>query len=139
MSKQQGTENFAKIPNGAPGIEERMSLMFNGMVHQRGMSINRFVEMTSTAAAKLFGLFPKKGTIAVGSDADIVVFDPDETWTIEAANGHGRMDYSLFEGYQVTGRTRKVFTRGRLVVDGETWLGREGMGEFLSRGPCGAL
>ena len=139
MSKQQGTEAFNKIPNGAPGIEERMALMFSGAVNQRKMSINRFVEITSTAAAKLFGLFPRKGTIAVGSDADIVIFDPDEAWTIRAADGHGRIDYSLFEGTTVAGRVKKVFTRGRLIVDGEQWLGREGMGEYLRRGPCGIL
>ncbi len=139
MSKQQGTESFAKIPNGAPGIEERMSMIFNGMTHQRGMSVNRFVDITSTAAAKLFGLFPCKGTIAAGSDADIVIFDPDETWTILGANGHGRIDYTLFEGHEVKGKTKKVFTRGRLIVDGDEWLGQEGMGEYLHRGPCGGL
>lgn len=90
------------------------------------MSLNQFVELTATTPAKLFGLFPKKGTIAVGSDADIVLFDPSETWNIRAAEHHSRIDYSLFEGRPVTGRVKKVFLRGELVVDGERWLGREG-------------
>jgi dihydropyrimidinase len=102
------------------------------------MSVNRFVELTATAPAKLFGLFPRKGTIAVGSDADIVLFDPQERWVIRAAEQHGRVDYTLFEGRRVTGRVKKVFLRGTLIVDGERWLGKEGMGEFLRRGECGS-
>ncbi len=139
MSKQQGTADFTKIPNGAPGIEERVPLLFAGAVHDRGMSINRFVEMTATAPAKLFGLFPRKGTIAVGSDADIVIFDPNEEWTIRADRNHGRIDYSLFEGHSVRGQVKKVFLRGECIVDGDEWLGREGMGEFLRRGECGRV
>jgi len=130
--------DFSKIPNGAPGLETRLPLVYDGGVRKHGMTLNRFVELTSTAPAKLFGLFPRKGTIAVGSDGDIVLFDPDETWTIRAAEHHSRIDYSLFEGHPVTGRVRKVFSRGRLVVDGQEWLGREGMGEFIRRGECGA-
>ena len=103
-SKQQGVDDFSKIPNGAPGVETRMPLIFEGAVHKHGMSINRFVEITSTAPAKLFGLFPRKGTIAVGSDGDIVLFDPNEQWTIRAAEHHSRVDYTLFEGRPVTGR-----------------------------------
>ena len=97
-SKQQGADDFSKIPNGAPGVETRMPLIFEGAVHKHGMSINRFVEITATAPAKLFGLFPRKGTIAVGTDGDIVLFDPDEQWTIRAAEQHTRSDYTLFEG-----------------------------------------
>jgi dihydropyrimidinase len=138
FSKQQGVDDFSKIPNGAPGLETRLPLVYDGGVRKHGMSLNRFVELTSTAPAKLFGLFPRKGTIAVGSDGDIVLFDPDQTWTIRAAEHHSRIDYSLFEGHSVTGKVRKVFSRGRLVVDGEEWLGREGMGEFVRRGECGA-
>ncbi len=102
------------------------------------MSLNRFVEITATMPAKLFGLFPRKGTIAVGSDADIVVFDPGETWAIRAAEHHSRVDYSLFEGRSVAGRVKKVFSRGELIVDGQQWLGREGRGEFLRRSRSGA-
>jgi len=139
FSKQQGADNFAKIPNGAPGIETRLPLVFDGAVHKHGMSINRFVELTSTTPAKLFGLFPKKGTIAVGTDADIVLFDPNEQWTIRAAEHHSRVDYTLFEGHPVTGRVKKVFLRGQLIVDGDEWLGREGMGEYQRRGEAGKI
>ena len=86
---------------------------------------------------KLFGLFPRKGTIAVGSDADIVLFDPDETWTIRAAEHRSRVEYSMFEGREVTGRVSKVFLRGELIVDGREWLGREGGGQFIKRGQAG--
>ena len=138
-SKQQGKDDFSKIPNGAPGIETRLPLVFDGAVRARGMSLNRFVGLTSTTPAKLFGLFPRKGTIAVGSDADIVLFDANESWTIRAAEQHSRVDYTLFEGRQVTGRVKKVFLRGRLIVDGPEWKGREGMGEFVRRGECGKI
>ncbi|HTS53712.1 MAG TPA: dihydropyrimidinase [Burkholderiales bacterium] len=137
FSKQQGKDDFSKIPNGAPGLETRLPLVFDGAVRNHGMSLNRFVQVTSTAPAKLFGLFPRKGTIAVGSDADIVLFDPKEQWTIRAAEHHSRVDYSLFEGRPVTGRVKKVFLRGHCIVDEQNWHGREGMGEFLSRGESG--
>ena len=138
-SKQQGVANFAKIPNGAPGVETRLPLVFDGGVRGKGMSLNRFVQLTSTMPAKLFGLFPRKGTIAVGSDADLVLFDPDESWTIRAAAHHSRVDYSLFEGRPVTGRVKKVFLRGHMIVDGERWLGREAVGTFVKRGEAGRL
>ena len=139
FSKQQGVDSFSKIPNGAPGVETRLPLIFDGAVKKQGMSINRFVEITSTAPAKLFGLFPRKGTIAVGSDGDIVLFDPQEQWTIRAAEQHSRVDYTLFEGRPVTGRVKKVFLRGQCIVDGSGWLGRAGMGEYLSRGESGKI
>ena len=103
------------------------------------MSLHRFVQLVSTTPAKLFGLFPRKGTIAVGSDGDVVLFDPTETWTIKASQHHSRVDYSLFEGRQLTGRVKKVFLRGELIVDGDTWLGREGQGQFVRRGASGGL
>jgi dihydropyrimidinase len=136
-SKQQGRADFSKIPNGAPGIETRLPLVYDGGVRRHGLSVHRVVELLSTTPAKLFGLFPRKGTIAAGSDADLVLFDPEETWTIRASEGHGRVDYSLFEGRQVTGRVKKVFLRGQLIVDGSDWLGKEGMGQFVPRGPSG--
>ena len=138
-SKQLGRDNFSKIPNGAPGIETRLPLIYDGGVAKGRLSLNRFVEITATTPAKLFGLFPRKGTIAVGSDADIVVFDPAERWTIRAAEQHSRVDYSLFEGRGVTGRVKRVFLRGELIVDGERWLGRDGQGEFLRRPRSGAF
>ena len=139
FSKELGRDDFSKIPNGAPGLETRMPLVYDGGVRRNGMSLNRYVELTATAPAKLFGLFPRKGTIAVGSDADVVLFDPEETWTIRAAAHHSRVEYSLFEGREVTGRVRKVFLRGEPIVDGARWLGREGAGRFLKRGESGQL
>ena len=139
FSKQLGAERFSEIPNGAPGVETRLPLVFEGAVLKQGMSINRFVEIVATAPAKLFDLFPMKGTIAVGTDGDIVLFNPDEQWTIRAAEHHSRMDYTLFEGRSVTGRVKKVFLRGQCIVDGATWHGREGMGQYLSRGESGRI
>lgn len=138
-SKQQGAENFNKIPNGAPGVETRLPLVFDGGVVKNKMSINRFVQLTSTAPAKLFGLFPRKGTIAVGSDADIVLFDPDQKWTIKAAEQHSQVDYSLYEGKQITGKVKKVFLGGQLIVEGQAWLGKRGMGQFIKRGASGQI
>ncbi len=135
FSKQQGRDDFSKIPNGAPGIETRLSLVFDGGVRTGQISLNRFVELMSTAPAKLFGLYPQKGTIAPGSDADLVLFDPNEAWTIRAAEHHSRVDYSLFEGRRLSGQVKKVFLRGQLIVDGTSWNGRDGMGRFLRRTP----
>ena len=113
LSKELGRDDFSKIPNGAPGLETRMPLVYDGGVRNNAMSLNRYVELMATAPAKLFGLFPRKGTIAVGSDADIVLFDPNETWTIRAAEHHSRVEYSLFEGREVTGRVKQGVPPGR--------------------------
>ena len=94
---------------------------------------------TTTAPAKMFGLFPQKGTIAVGSDADLVLFDPKERHTLSASTHHSNVDYSLFEGREVQGKVKKVFLRGELIVDGETWLGRAGMGQYRSRSASGRV
>jgi dihydropyrimidinase len=99
--KELGVDDFSKIPNGAPGVENRMSLIYNGGVVENRVSLNRFVELTSTAAAKMFGLFPKKGTIAVGSDADIVIFDAEREHTFGVAHEHMNVDYSSYEGWKV--------------------------------------
>jgi dihydropyrimidinase len=132
-SKQQGRADFRKIPNGAPGIETRISLVYDGGVRSGRLSLQRFVDLVATTPAKMFGLYPRKGTIAPGGDADLVLFDPNERWTIRAAEHHSRVDYSLFEGRSVTGRVRKVFLRGRLIVDGNAWHGSDGQGRFLRR------
>ncbi|HYO76400.1 MAG TPA: dihydropyrimidinase [Thermoanaerobaculia bacterium] len=132
--KELGRDDFTKIPNGGPGVEHRMSLIYNGGVAQGRISVNRFVELTSTAAAKIFGLFPRKGTIAVGSDADIVIFDPNEEMTISAATHHMRVDYSCYEGYQVRGVTKTVLSRGEVVIEEGEYVGRKGHGSFLKRG-----
>ena len=131
--KELGRDDFSKIPNGGPGVENRMSLIFDGGVVQKRISLNRFVELTSTAAAKIFGLFPKKGTIAVGSDADIVIFDPSLQETISAKTHHMRVDYNAYEGRTVRGVTETVLVRGNVVVENRTFKGRAGNGRFLKR------
>jgi dihydropyrimidinase len=132
--KELGKNDFSKIPNGGPGVEERMSLIYNGGVAQGRISLNRFVEITSTAAAKVFGLFPRKGTIAVGSDADIVIFDPNEERTISAKTHHMNVDYSCYEGMTVKGVTKTVLSRGEVVIDEGRYVGKPGNGQFLKRG-----
>ncbi|MDQ6892052.1 MAG: dihydropyrimidinase [Acidobacteriota bacterium] len=133
--KELGTDDFSKIPNGAPGIETRMSLVWDGGVRTGRISPNRFVEITSASPAKIFGLFPRKGTIAPGSDADIVVFDPEKKVTLSAKTLHMKVDYNPYEGRQVTGAAETVLSRGRVVVDGGKFTGRAGAGSFLKRNP----
>ena len=131
--KELGRGDFTKIPNGGPGVEHRMSLIYSGGVAAGRFSVNRFVELVSTTPAKLFGLYPRKGTIAVGSDADLVTFDPNRKHTISAKTHHMRVDYSMFEGIQVSGMPSTVLSRGRVVVDEDKFLGRAGAGEFVKR------
>jgi len=132
--KELGRDDFSKIPNGGPGVEHRMSLVYDGGVVQKRISLNRFVELTSTAAAKIFGLFPRKGTIAIGSDADIVIFDPNREQTISSKTHHMRVDYSAYEGRTVRGATETVLSRGNIVVENGTFKGKAGSGKFLKRG-----
>ena len=139
--KELGKDSFTKIPNGAPGVENRMSLVYNGGVVQGRISLNRFVEITSTAAAKSFGLFPKKGTIAVGSDADIVIFDPDRRETISIDNKlthHMNVDYSAYEGFEVQGFTETVLSRGRVIIEEHKLVTEKG-GQFIKRANTGEL
>lgn len=131
--KELGRDDFSKIPNGGPGVENRMSLVYNGGVAAGRISLNRFVEVTSTSAAKIFGLFPRKGTIAVGSDADIVVFDPKKKMTISAKSHHMNVDYNCYEGMEVTGVPEWVLSRGKLVVEKGDYVGCAGDGQFLKR------
>lgn len=139
LQKMRGKDDFSLIPNGAPGIETRLVSLYDIGVMQGRLSLNRFVQLTSTTPAKLFGLFPKKGTIAVGSDADIVLFNPNATQTIHAEHLHSQCDYTLLEGRTLQGRVEKVFLRGELIVDGGAWHGREGMGRFIPRGEVRAF
>jgi dihydropyrimidinase len=134
--KELGLEDFTKIPNGAPGVENRMSLVYNGGVVGGRISVNKFVELTSTAAAKTFGLFPRKGTIAVGSDADIVIFDPDrkEVISIDRPHTHHmKVDYSAWEGHEVQGWSEFVLSRGKVIVENGEYKGRRGDGRFIKR------
>lgn len=131
--KDLGRDRFDKIPNGVPGIEERLLMLHDAGVNRGRMSLNRFVELTSTNPAKLFGLYPRKGTIAAGSDADIAVWDPTAKHVRSAETHHMNVDYSLWEGTEVMGKPVKVFSRGRLIVDGDDFLGEQGTGRYLRR------
>ena len=135
LEKELGRDDFSKIPNGAPGIEDRMSLVYSGGVAAGKFSVNQFVEFTSTAPAKLFGLHPRKGTITVGADADIVIFDPDKRHTLSASSHHMHVDYSLFEGVSVIGKPDVVLSNGRILVKDNCFYGTPGAGRFLKRSP----
>jgi dihydropyrimidinase len=131
--KELGKDDFTKIPNGGPGVEHRLSLVYSGGVHGHHFSPNRFVQLVSTAPAKLFGLYPRKGTIAVGSDADLVLFDPEAEDVLSARTHHMRVDYSMFEGIRVKGVARTVLSRGDVILDKGNFLARPGRGQFLRR------
>ena len=131
--KELGKASFDKIPNGMPGIEDRMAVMWHHGVNGGRMSMNRFVEITATNPARIFGLYPRKGAIVVGADADLVLWDPGQEHTIRAATQHMNTDYNCYEGMTVRGRPRRVLLRGRTIVDGERWLGAQGGGRFLKR------
>jgi len=131
--KEMGKDDFTKIPNGGPGIEHRMSLVYSGGVGKGRFSVNRFVELVSTTPAKIFGLYPRKGTIAIGSDADIVIFDAAREHTISAKTHHMRVDYSMLEGIKVKGMPDVVMSRGRVLVEGDQFHGKAGQGSFLKR------
>jgi dihydropyrimidinase len=132
-----GKDDFTKIPNGGPGIENRLQLIHHHGVNQGKISLNRFVELTSTTPARIFGMYPRKGEIAPGSDADIVLWDPEASYTISAATHHMKVDYSMFEGFTVKGNARKVISRGEVIVDGNTFVGKAGRGKYLKRAARG--
>jgi dihydropyrimidinase len=135
--KALGKGDFTKIPNGGPGIENRLQLLHHHGVGAGKITLNRFVEIVSTAPARIFGMFPKKGAIAAGSDADIVVWNPKAEHLISAETHHMRVDYSMFEGFRVQGNARQVFSRGELVVDDGQYVGRAGRGQYLRRAARG--
>lgn len=135
--KELGRESFAKIPNGCPGIEERMMLLYTHGVRAGRISLNRWVELTSTNPARLFGCYPRKGAVAPGADADLVVWDPELRRTISATTQHQRTDYTLYEGWEVVGAPRTVLSRGRVLVDEGAWKGEAGSGQFIHRRPFG--
>ncbi|MCU1310387.1 MAG: Dihydropyrimidinase [Candidatus Angelobacter sp.] len=131
--KELGRNDFTKIPNGGPGVEHRYSLIYSGGVAAGRFSVNRFVELIATTPAKIFGLYPRKGTIAIGSDADIVIFDANREHTISVKTHHMRVDYSMFEGMKVKGTPDIVLSRGRMLVNGDKFDGKPGSGEFIKR------
>jgi dihydropyrimidinase len=128
-----GKDDFTKIPNGGPGIENRLQLLYHHGVNEGRLTVNRFVELVSTTPARLFGLYPRKGVLAPGSDADIVIWDPQADHLISAATHHMRVDYSMFEGFRVRGNARTVLSRGDVIVDNGRWLGRAGRGTYIKR------
>jgi dihydropyrimidinase len=133
--KELGKDDFSKIPNGAPTIEDRVSILYERTVNSGVIGLNQFVALASTNPAKLFGLFPRKGTIAVGSDGDIVVWDPQASRTISAATHHMAADNSIFEGMTVRGSPRYVLSRGRLLVEGGKYVGETGRGMHQKSSP----
>ncbi|MBK9257253.1 MAG: dihydropyrimidinase [Saprospiraceae bacterium] len=128
-----GKDDFSKIPNGHPAIENRMELLFSEGVQKGKISLNKYVEVASTNAAKIFGMFPKKGTIAIGSDADIILMDPDESHTISVKTHHMNVDYSAYEGWEVTGKIKTVLLRGKVVIDENECKVSKGYGQFVRR------
>src|ERR687888_367215 len=135
--KTLGKDDFSKIPNGAPGLENRLQMIHEFGVRGGRITLNRMVELLSTNPAKYFGLYPRKGTIAVGSDADIVVFDPDKRVTISAATHHSKSDYNLFEGTEVTGTPEVVLLRGNVLVEDGELVASPGIGQFVARAKFG--
>lgn len=131
--KELGRDDFSKIPNGAPGIEMRMSLMYDGGVVAGNITLNRWVELTSTSPAKIFGMYPRKGTIAVGSDADLVVFDPNGETTWSARTHHMNVDYNPYEGRRCKGAVETVLSRGEVIVEKGKFVGKAGRGRYLER------
>jgi dihydropyrimidinase len=131
--KEMGKEDFSKIPNGAPGIENRMELMYSEGVEKGKISLNKFVEVNSSNPAKIFGLYPQKGTIAVGSDADLVILDPRVEHILSKDNQHMNCDYSSYEGWKVKGKVRTVLLRGTIAIENGKPLVGKGFGKYLKR------
>ena len=131
--KELGKDDFTKIPNGLPGIEDRLPVLWTTGVRSGKITPNQFVAYNSTNPARIFGLYPRKGALLAGSDADIVIWDPEKKVTYGVAVAHQRTDYNLYEGWELTGMPEKVFLRGKLIVNGEEWLGKAGDGMFLKR------
>jgi dihydropyrimidinase len=133
--KELGIGDFTKIPNGLPGLGDRMPILWTYGVGSERISPNQFVALTSTNPAKIFGLYPQKGALLPGSDADLVIWNPDRELIYGVEVAKHRTDYNLYEGWKLQGFPEKVFLRGDLIVDGERWLGKAGMGKFIRRDP----
>ncbi len=132
--KQMGKNDFSKIPNGHPAIEHRMELLFSEGVGKGRISLSKYVELTSTNAAKIFGMYPKKGTIAIGADADLVIFNPKKKHTLSVKTHHMNADYSSYEGFKLTGKTETVLLRGQIAIEKNKCLLEPGYGQFVKRG-----
>ena len=133
QQKLMGQDDFSRIPNGHPAIEHRLELLYSEGVHKGKISLNKFVEVACTNPARIFGLFPGKGTIGIGSDADLVLFDPTRSHRLSAASHHMNVDYSAYEGWEVTGRVATVLLRGQVVIDQNKCLAEKGYGRFIKR------
>ena len=131
--KKMGAKDFSKIPNGHPAIEHRMELLFSEGVNKKKITLNKYVEVTATNPAKIFGMFPKKGTLAVGSDADIMLIDPNTTHTLSASTHHMNVDYSAYEGWELSGKVKTVLLRGQVAVENGECLLEKGYGKFIKR------
>jgi dihydropyrimidinase len=131
--KELGLDDFRAIPNGIGGVEHRMDLLYQGVVNGE-ISLPRWVELCATTPARMFGLYPRKGTIQAGADADIVLYDPKHTWTISVDNHHMNMDYSAYEGIEINGHVHTVMSRGRTIIESDTYSGSAGHGQYLRRG-----
>lgn len=131
--KELGRDDFTKIPNGLPGVQDRLPVLWTYGVRAGRITANQFVQLICTNAAKIFGLYPRKGALLPGADADIVIWDPEKCVKYGVAHSHQRTDYNLYEGWELIGYPEKVFLRGKLIVDGEKWLGKAGGGEFCKR------
>jgi dihydropyrimidinase len=129
--KELGQEDFTKIPNGLPGVGDRLPVLWTYGVRARRLTANQLVALTATNPAKIFGLYPRKGALLPGSDADLVIWEPERRLTYGVAHAHHRTDYNLYENWELVGMPEKVFLRGQLIVDGPRWLGRSGMGRYL--------
>jgi dihydropyrimidinase len=133
-----GLDDFSKIPAGIPGIEARLYLLWNGGVRTGRITPNRFVELVSTNPAKIFGLYPQKGAITIGSDADLVIWDPEKEFTLSLQNLHSNIDYTPYEGWAVVGAPEYVLSRGKVIVHDNEFIGEKGAGRFLKRKPFGS-
>jgi dihydropyrimidinase len=131
--KLMGKDDFSRIPNGHPAIENRMELLFSEGVGTGRITLNKYVEITSTNPAKIFGMFPRKGTIGIGSDADLVIFDPGEKHRLASATHHMNVDYSAYEGWQVTGKVKTVLLRGKIAIENNECKLEKGYGRFIRR------
>jgi dihydropyrimidinase len=131
--KLMGIDDFSKIPNGHPAIENRIELLYSEGVDKGRITLNKFVEVACTNPAKIFGMYPKKGTISIGSDADLVIFDPNEKHTLSVKTHHMNVDYSGYEGRAVTGKVKTVLLRGKVAIDNNECFVKKGYGQFIKR------
>ena len=137
--KLMGRDDFSKIPNGHPAIEHRMELLYSEGVNKGRITLNKYVEVACTNPAKIFGMFPRKGTIGIDSDADLVIFNPNEKHTISVASHHMNVDYSAYDGWELTGKVKTVVLRGKVAIDNNICKLEKGYGQFIKRGKVNGI